>query len=68
MTLHIWFKLIKMKEKQVVNINHINKLFLHNYLCKMNKEMKSTLNSINFFNINFQVDLCMFHKFNIQLM
>ena len=52
----------------MVNINYKNKLFLHNYLCKMNKEMKNTLNSINFYNINFQVDLCMFHKFNIQLM
>ena len=51
----------------MVTINTTNKLFLHNCLCKMKNKVNYTLNSINFFNINFQVHLYMFHKFKIQL-
>lgn len=40
---------------------------LHKSFCKLTKEVKDTLNSIHSFNNNFQVDLCMFHKFKIQL-
>lgn len=52
----------------MINVKHTKeKSFLHKYFRKMTKEVKDALNSSNFFNINFQLDLYIFPKFKIQL-